>query len=518
MSDTVASAQQWQPTRTSDIQSTDKAHELRQVPAGSVNGLRRVDHAPRPVLSSAEQVGTGVVLRWQTTAPRGASTATELSGSKIAVTANNPMANNPTQHTGNAAPVQQANFTTGFDNPLRQSTSRSLDDQVRPAAYQQEWTNPGRDQQPQWKSVNARRTQEEAGQSNTLPSFDGNLNQAAPTEASGQANGSNSISPQQPSPLGLQDPWPELKAPTGDPFDQAEAAPAPPLVNPEIKDPPSFPPQLKKDESPSDQAKEQIDPPSPMNNKGKASGQDQDDELEGLLRRARQATTPNCVSQRDLLRGKPLSSIDLDAAPKLSEGLSSLKDKTEDEEARKEFDKKSMLRDWTDYKGNLIVSGRLVDMRLGNIVLDVGGSQRLIPLSHLSDVDMSYIADLWNLPFRCGTGFEPLEGRNFIASTVQWKASGACHNPLYFQQVQLERYGHEVGPVLQPLISSAHFFLTIPMLPYKMGINPPNECQYSLGYHRPGNCAPYMIQPFPWSLRGGLAEAAAAVGAVAIIP
>ena len=219
-----------------------------------------------------------------------------------------------------------------------------------------------------------------------------------------------------------------------------------------------------------------------------------------------------------MLRGKPLSSINLDVSPKLSEGLNSFKSDGKDEKARADFEKKSMLRDWTDYRGNTIASGRLIDMRFGNIVLDVGGSQRNIPLSNLSDVDMSYIADLWNLPFRCGTGYEPLEGRNFECSTVQWKASGACHNPLYFEQVQLERYGHEVGPVLQPLISSTHFFLTIPLLPYKMGINPPNECQYALGYHRPGNCAPYMIQPFPWSLRGGLVEAASAVGAVALIP
>jgi hypothetical protein len=39
-----------------------------------------------------------------------------------------------------------------------------------------------------------------------------------------------------------------------------------------------------------------------------------------------------------------------------------------------------------------------------------------------------------------------------------------------------------------------------------------------LGYIRPGNCAPYMVQPFPWSLRGGLVQAGAVVGAAAILP
>ncbi len=102
--------------------------------------------------------------------------------------------------------------------------------------------------------------------------------------------------------------------------------------------------------------------------------------------------------------------------------------------------------------------------------------------------------------------------------TFTWKASALCHKPAYFEQVHLEQYGHSCGPYLQPVISGAHFFLTVPVLPYKMGLYPPNECIYSLGYYRAGSCAPYMIDPLPISVRAALFEAAAWTGAALVIP
>jgi hypothetical protein len=51
-----------------------------------------------------------------------------------------------------------------------------------------------------------------------------------------------------------------------------------------------------------------------------------------------------------------------------------------------------------------------------------------------------------------------------------------------------------------------------------MAINPPHECQYSLGYYRPGSCAPWMIPPIPLSLRGAVAETGIIVGGVFLIP
>ncbi|MDO5554961.1 MAG: hypothetical protein Q4G68_14490 [Planctomycetia bacterium] len=102
--------------------------------------------------------------------------------------------------------------------------------------------------------------------------------------------------------------------------------------------------------------------------------------------------------------------------------------------------------------------------------------------------------------------------------TFTWKASCLCYKPLYFEDVQLERYGHTANPLLQPVISRARFWLTIPVLPYLMGVNPPNECIYDLGYYRPGSCAPHMLNPVPVSLRAGLIQAGATVGFVYLIP
>jgi hypothetical protein len=99
-----------------------------------------------------------------------------------------------------------------------------------------------------------------------------------------------------------------------------------------------------------------------------------------------------------------------------------------------------------------------------------------------------------------------------------WKASGLCHKPLYFEQVALERYGHSTGPLTQPIVDGAHFFLTVPVLPYKMGIEAPWECKYALGYYRPGSCAPYIIPPIPLSARGAALEAATAAALIYTLP
>lgn len=123
-----------------------------------------------------------------------------------------------------------------------------------------------------------------------------------------------------------------------------------------------------------------------------------------------------------------------------------------------------------------------------------------------------------DFPFECEGRRPPFQPRNWAPVTYMWKASGLCHKPLYFEQVQLERYGHDWGPVLQPIMSGAHFFGTIPILPYKMGLQTPNECDYALGYYRPGSCAPYMIEPLGFTWRAAAFQAGAVTGAAFAIP
>ena len=140
----------------------------------------------------------------------------------------------------------------------------------------------------------------------------------------------------------------------------------------------------------------------------------------------------------------------------------------------------------------------------------------------LANIDLSIgIGGVEGQDFPCECGFgmgETFEGRNWTCVTYNWKASGLCHKPLYFEQVAVERYGHSAPTLVQDVLCGAHFFASIPALPYMMGLCPPGECQYSLGYYRPGNCAPYLIDPIPLSLRAGLFQAGAIVGGILIIP
>ncbi|HPM83089.1 MAG TPA: hypothetical protein PLF81_20435 [Candidatus Anammoximicrobium sp.] len=98
-----------------------------------------------------------------------------------------------------------------------------------------------------------------------------------------------------------------------------------------------------------------------------------------------------------------------------------------------------------------------------------------------------------------------------------WEAPAVCHQPLYFEQVNLERHGYSCG-IAQPIVSAAHFFGTIPALPYLMAAEPCRECVYTLGHDRPGSCAPFYLYCPPLSLRGAAAEAGVVTGLIFAIP
>jgi hypothetical protein len=139
-------------------------------------------------------------------------------------------------------------------------------------------------------------------------------------------------------------------------------------------------------------------------------------------------------------------------------------------------------------------------------------------LKPIAELTTNIVPSEGELPQDCPLGNAVFQTRAFSPITYTWTASGLCHKPLYFEDVQLERYGHMAGPWVQPFASGAHFFLTVPILPYKMGLELPNECMYTLGYYRPGNCAPYLFDPIPLSVRGALFEAGAWVGGIYAFP
>jgi hypothetical protein len=120
-------------------------------------------------------------------------------------------------------------------------------------------------------------------------------------------------------------------------------------------------------------------------------------------------------------------------------------------------------------------------------------------------------------PCECRLEGETFQPRRFATTMMTWKAAGNCHKPLYFEDWNLERYGHSHGP-LDPVFSAAHFFVTLPVLPYKMGVELPWECVYPLGYYRPGSCAPWTVPAVPISCRGFAVEAATVTGLVFLLP
>jgi len=121
-------------------------------------------------------------------------------------------------------------------------------------------------------------------------------------------------------------------------------------------------------------------------------------------------------------------------------------------------------------------------------------------------------------PCECRLEGETFQQRRFASTTMTWKAAGYCHKPLYFEDWELERYGHSRGMFLDPFIAGAHFFVTLPILPYKAGMQAPWECVYPLGYYRPGSCAPWTVPGVPYSPRGFAVQAATVTGLVFLLP
>ena len=143
---------------------------------------------------------------------------------------------------------------------------------------------------------------------------------------------------------------------------------------------------------------------------------------------------------------------------------------------------------------------------------------KALTLNKLS-IDISVTGDPGaDIPFECSLSTDPFAPRCWRLTTYTWKASALCHKPLYFEDEALERYGHSHGPFCEYLASGAHFFGDLILLPYHMGVETPCECIYDLGVYRVGDCAPYMLDPFPISCRGLVTGAIGYCGVAALLP
>jgi hypothetical protein len=111
--------------------------------------------------------------------------------------------------------------------------------------------------------------------------------------------------------------------------------------------------------------------------------------------------------------------------------------------------------------------------------------------------------------------FEP---RLFPASTYTWQAANVFYQPLYFEDPDLERYGHAYPFFIQPIVSSLRFTVQAIGLPYQAVIDPPCCRVYPLGFYRPGECAPKLIYQIPWNTEAAAVEAGAITGVYFLFP
>ncbi|TWU34973.1 hypothetical protein [Novipirellula artificiosorum] len=223
-----------------------------------------------------------------------------------------------------------------------------------------------------------------------------------------------------------------------------------------------------------------------------------------------------CDDFRDRIAAQTIDKVSLDISPPFRPDLIS---EAEYQKSKADFDEGQIDRQWRSIDGRSLAKGRLVDLAYEKAVITTSyGTTEEVPINELSEPDLAYISENWGLPKECLIEQVVYTPRSWQPMTMTWAASNLCHKPLYFEDVNLERYGHTHGPLWEPVVSSAHFFVNIAVLPYKMGVHSPHECQYALGYYRPGNCAPWIKPPVPISVRGGLTQAAVMTGAFWLVP
>jgi hypothetical protein len=103
-----------------------------------------------------------------------------------------------------------------------------------------------------------------------------------------------------------------------------------------------------------------------------------------------------------------------------------------------------------------------------------------------------------------------------------WQGGMFCHRPLYFEEFHLERQGRSFG-VLQPAVSAAHFFATVPAMPYLMTVRPPGRCSYMAGIGPAGE--PVFSPGWPMfagvsrrHLSGAIVQAGVITGMIFVLP
>ncbi len=150
-------------------------------------------------------------------------------------------------------------------------------------------------------------------------------------------------------------------------------------------------------------------------------------------------------------------------------------------------------------------------------LLYVDDDGKPVPDSEFRHTILTQFAGFNSRPF--GDGYCRLDACDccWHAKYYVWKSPDLCYGPLYFEEVNLERFGGRF-PIMQPAISAVHFVGNTIRLPYSMGLQSPHHCYYSAGYGRPGNQYCYQCERPVWSLKAGTFQALLVTGLVFGLP
>ncbi len=109
--------------------------------------------------------------------------------------------------------------------------------------------------------------------------------------------------------------------------------------------------------------------------------------------------------------------------------------------------------------------------------------------------------------------------REFAHLDYAWVASNVCYYPLYFEDVNLERYGHMHRPLVQPVVSVGRFSAQFLALPYQMTMHQVAQPTYPLGHLAPGDlAAPKVYHRVPLNLQAAAVTVGIYTGWFYLIP
>ena len=305
--------------------------------------------------------------------------------------------------------------------------------------------------------------------------------------------------------------------------DEADSPPAPDSIEendnlddlPEIEDPPT--PEgfesnaLEEDEELPDPDSDDEDDLDSEDDEDDDEADEEDESNCGRVYNDRDCCEQDeiCRNAWDRLNAISINDIGIGISPPLAPLA---EDEVEIEEQREKL-QDAPFRDFKNRYGNIVASGTIEDYVDGKVIIRTAeGGSVPVAFQDLGYDERCFVSAWWGIPTECLIRPGQVATRDWTKTTFTWKASAVCHKSLFFEDVQLERYGHSAGPVLQPLISGAHFFSSVGMMPYSAGVYPATECHYVLGYYRPGECAPWLLPAFPLSKRGALMETAGLLG------